>query len=333
MFGIDMNVIAFAGLAMLAAGGIAYGFLFDRVSSEVKTEKRIKSMKGQRDVGRNNAAARLADAAKRKKSVQDSLKDLEEKQREKHKKSLTLRKQILQAGLKIDMRQFVLISIACGLFMAVVLFLVGAPAYVAAIGGIVGALGLPRWMIGRMRKRRFAKFLEEFPNAVDVIVRGVKAGLPINDCMAIIAKEAKEPVAGEFRRIIESQQMGLPLPEAVTKIYDSMPLSESNFFAIVLSIQSQAGGNLSEALGNLANVLRDRKKMKGKIQAMSAEAKASGMIIGALPLIVMLLVYLTTPDYIMILFNHPTGNLILLGSAIWMGIGIFVMKKMISFDF
>jgi tight adherence protein B len=177
------------------------------------------------------------------------------------------------------------------------------------------------------------KFLEEFPNAVDVLVRGVKAGLPVNDCMAIIAKESKDPVRSEFRHIIEAQQMGLPLAQAVTRLYENMPLAESNFFAIVIAIQQSAGGNLSEALGNLANVLRDRKKMKAKIQAMSAEAKASGMIIGALPFLVMTLVYLTTPDYIKILFIDRTGNIVLICAGIWMTIGILVMKKMINFDF
>lgn len=149
----------------------------------------------------------------------------------------------------------------------------------------------------------------------------------------IISKEAKEPIKGEFARIIEAQQMGLPMNEAITKLYDSMPLAEANFFGIVITIQQSAGGNLSEALGNLSNVLRDRKKMKAKIQAMSAEAKASGGIIGSLPFIVGGLVYLTTPEYIKVLFEHPTGNLVLLCAGIWMSIGIMVMRSMINFDF
>jgi tight adherence protein B len=198
---------------------------------------------------------------------------------------------------------------------------------------LVGGLGFPRWMVGRIRNRRLNKFLEEFPNAVDVIVRGVRAGLPVNECLSIIAREAKEPVATEFRRVIDAQQMGIPLSEAVGRLYENIPLTESNFFGIVIAIQQSAGGNLSEALGNLSNVLRDRKKMKHKISAMSAEAKASAGIIGALPFLVATLVYLTTPDYIKILFTDTTGNMILVCSGIWMGMGIMVMKKMISFDF
>jgi tight adherence protein B len=333
MFGFDTTILAFVGLVTLAGGALVYFLMFDRVSSEVRQEKRIKTI-GARDVdSRVKAAARINDAAKRRKTVQDTLKELEKSQSNKHAKSIPLRKQIQQAGLSITMRQFVFISIACGFIFLVGSFLAGANVFVAVGAGVVGAAGFPRWMVGRMRLRRFNRFLQEFPNAVDVIVRGVKAGLPINDCLAIIAREAKEPVAGEFRRVIEAQQLGLPLSEAISKLYESIPLPESNFFGIVIAIQQSAGGNLSEALGNLSNVLRDRKKMKGKIQAMSAEAKASGAIIGALPIIVMILVYLTTPDYIKILFIDPTGNIVLLCAAMWMAIGIMVMKKMINFDF
>ena len=333
MFGIDMNIIAFIGLATLATVALIYFFMFDRVSNEVRQEQRFKTIRDRNDMDRIHAAARVADVAKRKKSVQESLRELEERQKEKTSRTVGLKKQIQQAGLKISMRQFILISIACGIFFTAVAYLAGAPLAVSLAAGPVGALGFPRWMVARIRKRRMNKFLDEFPNAVDVLVRGVKAGLPINDCLAIIAKESRDPVGSEFRRIIEAQQMGLPLSQSVTKLYDNMPLAESNFFAIVIAIQQSAGGNLSEALGNLANVLRDRKKMKAKIQAMSAEAKASGAIIGALPFIVMLLVYLTTPDYIKILFTNQTGNIVLICAGIWMTIGILVMKKMINFDF
>ena len=333
MFGIDINILAFVGLATLAGAGIIYGLLFDRVSNEVRQERRVKTIGSRHEVSRASAAARINEMAKRKKSVQDSLKELEDKQREKQKKSIGLKKQMQQAGLKTTMQQFTLISIGSGIFFVLIAFLMGAPLLVAVGAGFVGGLGFPRWMVGRLRKRRMNAFLAEFPNAVDVIVRGVRAGLPLNDCMAIIAKEAKPPVSTEFQRIIEGQQMGLPMNEAIVKLYDNMPLPEANFFGIVIAIQQQAGGNLSEALSNLSNVLRDRKKMKMKIQAMSAEAKASGGIIGALPFLVALLVYLTTPDYIKILITDPTGSIVLLCAGIWMTIGILVMKKMINFDF
>jgi tight adherence protein B len=332
MFGFDLTLVAFVGLAALATGAIIYFVMFERVNSEVRQEKRVKDIRGRDTENRKSAAARLNEATKRRKSVQDSLKELEQKQKARGNKP-NLRLQLQQAGLNASVRQFAVVSFLCGVLFLVVSYVLGAPLYIVGAAALVGGFGFPRWMVGRLRQRRFNKFLAEFPNAVDVIVRGVKAGLPINECLAIIAREAKEPVAGEFRRIIEAQNIGLPLSEAVGKLFENIPLPESNFFGIVIAIQQSAGGNLSEALGNLSNVLRDRKKMKAKIQAMSAEAKASGGIIGALPPLVMLLVYLTTPDYIKILFIHPTGNIILLCAALWMSIGILVMKKMINFDF
>jgi tight adherence protein B len=166
-----------------------------------------------------------------------------------------------------------------------------------------------------------------------VIVRGIKAGLPLLDCLKMITLEAPEPIRSQFREIVETQAIGMPLGDACGKLYENMPLPEANFFSIVVSIQQKAGGNLSEALGNLSRVLRDRKKMKAKIQAMSQEAKASAGIIGALPIAVMILVYITSPNYISLLWTEPLGRLMLAASALWMFCGVMVMKKMINFDF
>jgi tight adherence protein B len=147
------------------------------------------------------------------------------------------------------------------------------------------------------------------------------------DCLRIIANEAQEPVRGEFKTIVESQQVGIPMGEACQKLYERMPLPEANFFGIVVGIQQKSGGNLSEALANLSRVLRDRKKMKAKIQAMSMEAKASAVIIAALPFCVMILVYITSPNYIELLWTHPTGRMMMACSAAWMLMGVFVMKR------
>jgi tight adherence protein B len=209
----------------------------------------------------------------------------------------------------------------------------GAGIIVGIVLGGAGAFGLPRWILAFMKKRREGNFLHAFPDAVDIIVRGVKAGLPLLDCLKMITIEAPEPVKSEFRALVETQAIGMPLGEACLKLYERMPLPEANFFGIVVSIQQRSGGNLAEALGNLSRVLRDRKKMKAKIQAMSQEAKASAAIIGALPVAVMLLVYITSPSYITLLWTEPLGRLMLAASAIWMFMGVMVMKKMINFDF
>lgn len=334
MLGLDPKILAFIVLSVLAAGAIVYTFLFDKISNENRQDKRVKSIQGvkTRTRGIDIGQARIADAAKRRQNMQKTLQDLE-KQNAASRKKKSLKEQFKQAGWKTSVQKFILIGVVLGFVAAGGAFVMGAP--LVAVGAIwfVVTLGAPRWWLARVIKNRQKAFLEEFPNSVDVIVRGIKAGLPLNDCMAIVSAESKEPVAGEFKKVLETQQMGVPMTEAVMKLYENVPLTETNFFGIVIAIQQQAGGNLSEALGNLSGVLRDRKKMKAKIQAMSAEAKASGMIIGALPVIVGVLVYLTTPDYIMVLFSHPTGNLILLGSAVWMGIGIMIMKNMINFDF
>jgi tight adherence protein B len=240
--------------------------------------------------------------------------------------------QIKQAGMDIPIQRFYIYSVAAGILLAFGVFLAGAPTLVIPGAFIVGMLGLPRWFVSFKRGRRVKAFLAEFPNALDVIVRAIKSGLPLNDGIRLIANESREPVRTEFRRIIDAQQVGVSIPEASMRMSETMPCPEASFFGIVIQIQQQAGGNLSEALGNLSRVLRDRKKMKAKVQALSMEAKASAMIIGALPFIVAGLVYLSSPTYIMPLFTTSTGHIILGISGVWMMIGILVMRKMINFE-
>src|SRR6202007_3005586 len=177
-----------------------------------------------------------------------------------------------------------------------------------AVGlGFAGGLGLPRWGLGFLKKRREKKFLAALPDAVDVIVRGIKAGLPLFESIKVVAADAPEPLRSEFLAIIETQAIGIPLGEACTRLYERMPVPEANFFGIVIAIQQKSGGNLSEALGNLSKVLRDRKKMKEKIQAMSMEAKASAAIIGSLPPRGMALGPPASPRHIALPGAHPHG--------------------------
>jgi tight adherence protein B len=238
-----------------------------------------------------------------------------------------------QAGLDWSVQKFWTISgiLAAACFMAA-MFVGGG--FLGALGlGFAAGFGLPRWALSFLKKRREKAFLRALPDAVDVIVRGIKAGLPLFESLKVVATDSPEPLRSEFLTIIETQAIGMPLGEACVRLYERMPVPEANFFGIVISIQQKSGGNLSEALGNLSKVLRDRKKMAEKIQAMSMEAKASAAIIGSLPPCVMFFVWLTTPDYISLLWTHPTGQLMLVGCLIWMTIGILVMKKMINFDF
>ncbi len=336
MFGIDATVLIFVLLAGLSAGAVAYAFLFNRISREQQVGKRLETIKAaETDRAVVKASRdRVAEAAKRRKSVQDSLKELDERQKTNDRvvRKPPLKVQIRQAGMGVTIERFYLYSAACGLALTMLVYMAGAPLLVVPGALLVGGLGLPRWFVSFRRNRRVKAFLNEFPNALDIIVRAVKSGLPLNDGIRLIANESPEPVKSEFRRIVDSQQLGMSIPDAALRMPETMPCPEAGFFGIVIQIQAQAGGNLSEALGNLSRVLRDRKKMKAKVQALSMEAKASAAIIGALPFIVAFLVYLSSPNYIMPLFTTNIGNLILGVSGVWMSIGIFVMRKMMNFD-
>lgn len=335
MFGIDITILAIVGLVALSTAGLAYGILFTRIETEKKAESRVRKVKSAETdrVQVKAARDRMNEMSKRRKSVQDSLKDLEKKQQEKSAKAKpSMKVRLVQAGFKISLSQFYIASVAFGLVASLLALVAGMSLLVIAGIFLVGSAGFPRWFIGYMINRRAKEFLNEFPNALDIMVRSIKSGLPLNDAIRLIASDGMEPVKTEFKRIIEAQQIGLNIPEACARMINTMPLPEVNFFAIVIAIQAQAGGNLSEAIGNLSKVLRERKKMKAKIQALSMEAKASACIIGALPFIVAFLVYTTSPDYMIILFTDPRGHFIMGCSAVWMSIGIWVMRNMINFD-
>ena len=336
MFGLDIMMIAFIALAGCSAGAVAYAFMFNSIAEERKADRRLETIKkAQTDRAVIKASRdRVAEVAKRRKSIQDSLKELDDRQKTRDSKirKPPLKVQLKQAGLAVAVERFHIFSVISGLVFTLIVFVLGAPLIVLPGALAVGILGLPRWFVSFKRKRRVKAFLNEFPNALDVIVRAVKSGLPINDGIRLIASEAREPVKTEFRRIVESQQLGMSTPEACMRMGETMPCPEANFFGIVIQIQAQAGGNLSEALSNLSRVLRNRKKMKAKVQALSMEAKASAVIIGALPFIVAFMVYVTSPSYIMPLFTTSIGHLILGVSGIWMLMGILMMRKMINFE-
>ena len=322
-----MQIIAVFFLVTVAIGGVAYVFLYPSLSGERKAEQRMQSVTKTEPLARVSRGPQKS----RRDLVESSLKDFDE--RHKKSKRVPISVRITRAGLSWSKRQFIIISAFIGLIMAFLGFLSGTGLLGAAGLGFAGAFGFPRWFLSFLRKRREAKFIDGLADAVDIIVRGVKAGLPLGDCIRMITMESSEPLKTEFRLIMETQAIGMPLGEACGKLYERTPLPEANFFGIVVAIQQKAGGNLSEALGNLSKVLRDRKKMRAKIQAMSQEAKASAAIIGALPIAVMILVYITSPQYISLLFTNPMGHIMLAGSAVWMTMGVLVMKKMINFDF
>jgi tight adherence protein B len=325
-----MQMIALFFLVTASIGGIVWVFIYPLLSGERKAEKR-KDLMTRTGAPARPSGNRAGAPKSRREQVESSLKDIE--QRRSKAKSPPLSVRIGQAGLTWSQRKFLVISAILGVLGFLVALGLDAGLVGAAGMAFAAAFGLPRWILKFLKKRRESNFLKHFPDAVDVIVRGIKAGLPLLDSIRVITNDSPEPVRSEFRAIVETQSFGLPLGEACAKLYERIPVAEANFFGIVISIQQKAGGNLSEALGNLSRVLRDRKKMKAKIQAMSMEAKASASIIACLPLAVMLLVYFSSPEYISLLWTEPQGRTMLVCSAAWMSTGVFVMKKMINFDF
>ncbi len=329
-FGLSMEIVAI--LIALAIGGLCYALIYPFVSGDILAAKRVASVSERKKTGNSRSVAEIA--AQRKKQVAESLKDMES--RAKSSEKVSLRTKLERAGLDTEPRTFWIASAITGVILAGLTFasLKGGTASLAALAVlIIGTFGLPQWVLGRMIAGRQKKFQKELANAIDVVVRGVKSGLPLNECLQIIARESPEPVAGEFRYVVEQMRVGIPLGEALDRLIVRMPLAEVKFLAIVIGIQQQAGGNLSEALSNLSGVLRDRFRMEMKVKALAAEAKASAMVLGSLPPAVMTMTFMSSPDYIMPLVSTTAGNLIVGGGLAWMTCGILVMRKMINFKF
>jgi tight adherence protein B len=316
--------ITVAGLGLVFAGGDG---------GQAKTIKRAQAI----GVG----TARPADRASRAKAAANEpgarrkqiLKTLKDQERQNRKASLTLVSRLMQAGLAITTKTFWIVSGCVGLVTLIGAYAFTHNIFIAFGGGFAAGFGLPQWVIGFLGKRRTKKFTEAFSDAIDIIVRGIKSGLPVHDALKIIGRESPEPLAGEFKRMVENIGMGMSTDQSLEKMYQRMPTSELRFFTIVLNIQSKTGGNLAEALGNLSIVLRSRKLMREKIKALSSEATASAAIIGALPPGVVMLISVTSPAYMSIMFSDQRGQLMLLAGTTWMAIGIFTMRKMINFKF
>jgi len=328
-------IIVAAILGFVIVAGLGFAFAGGDPARErvVRRAQALTGGQGRGEArGETRRSARAAQAntpEARRRQIVRSLKDQERQQ----KRRLTLANKLAQAGLSITAPQFWAVGGGFGVALFVVLvFLRIAPLVALGLGG-TAALGLPLWVLGFLAKRRMGKFTAAFSDAMDIIVRGIKSGLPVHDCLKIIGRESPEPLAGEFRRLVENIAMGVSLDQGLEKLHESMPTAEVRFFSIVMNIQQKTGGNLAEALNNLSLVLRSRKLMREKIKALSSEATASALIIGSLPPGVVLLITVTTPSYMAPMFQDHRGWLMLGGSAIWMSLGVFVMARMINFKF
>lgn len=333
-FGQDLSNIAFVIMVAVAVGGMAIALLFPMFSSN-SSGNRLKAIAtGKRTESASSSfRARFAEDSKdvRRRQIQESLNQVSDREKSK-KKKLTLSTKMQQAGLVASPRSFWLASCVSGVAFIIGSLMLGAPLIGVAAAGFVGLLGFPKYVLRTLRIRRQNKFLNDFADAIDVMVRGLRSGLPLNEAMKIIASETGDPVGPEFTEIVEGQRVGISVDQGMERMTERMPLAEVNFLSIVMTIQSKTGGNLSEALSNLSRVLRDRKKMKAKVRAVSQEAKSSAAIIGSLPFILVGVMTFIKPTYLDILMHTSMGNMLLIGSGIWMTIGVLVMRQMINFQ-
>jgi len=336
MFGLDTSQILIIATFALAVGGVALFLLYPYIAADTMHARRLESLSDKTKQGPKLTFRQrfLKEDAKdtRRRQLQESLKQLE-KDEKMRRKRVTLRIMLSQAGLETSPRNFYLMSAVLGAMVGGAAYLFALPWYVALAAACAGGLGLPRWCLGFLRRRRQQVFLTDFADAIDIVVRGLKSGLPVSDAMKVIAAETPPPVGPEFLEVVEGQRVGITIDQGIERMFERMPLAEVNFLAIVMAIQSKTGGNLAEALGNLSKVLRDRKKMKAKIRSVSQEAKSSAAIIGSLPFCIMGLLSIFSPDYLTPLWSTRPGNMILMGSAIWMLLGMLVMRKMINFEY
>ncbi len=332
MFGMEITDLAFLFTVAVAVGGLLIAIVFPMISANNASRRVDAIATGKKDT-KSSFRQRFQEDNKdsRRRQIQESL-NKQNEDRVKVKKRVSLSTLIQQSGLDITTRVFWIMSLVTGVAFFLVPTILGAPIYAGAGAAFVGFLGFPRWFLGYLRKRRQNVFLNDFADAIDVMVRGLKAGLPVSEAMKIIASESGPPVGPEFMEVVEGQRVGISIDQGIERMVERMPLAEVNFLAIVMTIQSKTGGNLSEALGNLSRVLRDRKKMKNKVRAVSQEAKSSAAIIGALPFVIMGGLTVLNPTYLNPMFDTSTGNMLLVGSGIWMMMGVLVMRKMINFE-
>lgn len=325
-----MSPLVLGLLVVVCVGALGFAFV-PALAGSGRADKRKKALRGDVTTKRQVVDVQKTRDSRRR-TVQDAL-NAQAEQLNARKAKKNLRARLFQAGISTDVRTWVRNCIIVGIAVFVVLFLAQVPILFAAVFAVAGAYVLPNMFIANRRKSYQTKYLDELPNAVEAIVRGVRSGLPLNDSIRLVAREVKEPVRSEFNRILDQQSFGRTIQESVEVLFERVPLPEVNFFIVVITVQQQSGGNLSEALGNLAGVLRDRKKMKAKVRAMSSEAKASAIIIGALPIFVAGAVSVISPTYLTPLIS-TTGGLICLGvAAIMLSAGMFIMNRMIQFDY
>jgi len=328
----NLGILLFlvAGAVFISMVAVTFSLILPQIKARANLRQRISVASG--NVSAAEVTRGIGGDSSRRRDIQSRLRQLEDA---KTKKSFAvkLRETLRQAGLRLTLRNYFLLCTAFSVVAAILYKMTGYHLVGIVPVSITVGFGLPRYVLFYLTKRRVNKFTKEFANAVDIIVRGIKSGLPVSECLKIIATESPEPVAGLFLEIVESQNLGLTLEVSLERAQEQIKTPELQFFTIVLIIQGQTGGNLADTLANLSGILRDRKKMADKVKSLSSEAKSSAGIIGSLPFLMTGLLYLVNPEYLTPLFTADLGKIMIAGGLLWMSAGIFIMKQMINFEF
>lgn len=315
VFALTAVTVGFGSLAI-------YNYITEERQAELRRKAIIDAGQGRKD----NAIG----MERSRESVAKKMRQIEEWA--KNKEKVTLSQKIQQAGISISEQQFYGASAVVGIAAALVIFAIFKNMLISGIVGIGLGATVGQFIVNTMRQNRLEKFFNDFPNCLDVVVRGVSAGLPLVDCLRVIANDSEEPIKTEMGLVLQSTTIGLTLPEAIAKMAERVPIPEVSFFAVVINIQQRSGGNLAEALANLSKVIRDRKKLRAKAQALAQEAKTMAKILGALPFFVIFANYYINPDFIEPLYTTDVGRMAVFGCIVWMFIGALIIRKMIRFE-
>lgn len=315
--------ILVSGLAALSAAAFVCALFFPALAGQrrpARWETFLGGLKKGTDGGGRGRTQEL------RRAQEFALKAVAEASRT--RRTSRLHNQLAAAGLTVPPRRFVLCSAALGLKILLAGLIAWLPSALALAGAVLGGWLLPLRLLKFLAARRQRMFLAGFAPAVDMIVRGAKSGLSLTDCLSVVAADANALVRAEFTNVAAQLRAGVPLPEAMARLSAAMPVPEVRFFALIMSTQSQTGGNLSDALTNLSKVLRDRQQLAAKVRVASAEVRASAIAVGVMPLVVVGAVAMLSPSYISLLWTDETGRMVALASAAWMLTGVAVLRRM-----
>ena len=313
-------------LASITIALLAYAILFEKVQRPLEMVRRLASI--DRQFSKSVSSTKIENDGSE--AVDLAIGELEARRRRKGKK--TLRDKLQASGLKNTPKEHYILTVLLTLPILVGLYLSSANFLVLVVAGVMGVELIPRLTLNFLINRRELLVIQQFATALDLIVRSLRSGLPLNDGLQVAAVELSDPLRTEFVRLLDDLNIGLNIKEALHRLAVRLPIPAVEFFTIIVSMQSNSGGNLAEGLSNLADTLRSRKSLEGAIKTGSSEAKSSSLIIGMMPILFFVFMSLVNYPFVSVLYETTTGNLILTGTVLWMAVGVIVMRLMIKIE-